>query len=191
MRFIFEMMNHQRAYEIAFVGLKLGVHIFNYEINDAFFTDYGEQDFSNCRARIKVTLEKNTSLMLLKFEVAGNIDVVCDRCTNILSKELWDEFNMVVKMVENPDEMNEQEDDPDIFYIGYNESHLHLADWIYEFVLLSIPIQKNCGDEQGGAQCNLEVLKKLKQMESESNSNANNIWKDLDKLNDLKENDLN
>jgi uncharacterized metal-binding protein YceD (DUF177 family) len=144
-------------------------------------------DFSNCRANVKVTLEKNTSLMLLKFDVSGKVDVVCDNCANTISKELWDEFNMVIKMVGNPDEMNEQEDDPDIFYIGYNESHLYLADWIYEFVTLSVPLQRNCGNERGGKQCNLEVLKKLEQMETEANSNANNIWKDLDKLKGLNE----
>ena len=38
--------------------------------------------------------------------------------------DLWDEFNMVVKQVENPDEMNESEEDPDIFYISRTESHL-------------------------------------------------------------------
>lgn len=180
-------MNRQRAYEIAFVGLKPGVHTFNYDIDDSFFANYGEVDFGNCRASVKVTLEKNVSLLLLKFEVSGSVDVTCDRCANTISKELWDEFNIVVKMVENPDKMNEEEEDPDIFYIGYHESHLHLADWIYEFVTLSVPAQRNCGSEQGGAQCNLEVLEKLKQMETEANSNADNIWKDLNKLKGLNE----
>ena len=72
---------------------------------------------------------------------------------------LWDEFNMVVKQVENPGEMNESEVDPDIFYISRTESHLHLADWIYEFVSLSIPMQRMCNEEEmGGPQCNKEIL---------------------------------
>jgi len=39
-------MANRRQYEIAFVGLKPGVHEFNYEIKDKFFVDYGDQDFS-------------------------------------------------------------------------------------------------------------------------------------------------
>ena len=64
-------------------------------------------------------------------------------------------------------EMNEVEEDPDVFYISRNESHLHVSDWIYEFVILSIPMQKMCSpDKIGGPQCNTEVLEKLKEMET-------------------------
>jgi uncharacterized metal-binding protein YceD (DUF177 family) len=91
---------------------------------------------------------------------------------------------MVVKMVENPEEMNEKEEDPDIYYISRTESHLHLNDWIYEFVSLSIPMQKMCSPEEyGGSKCNKEVIEKLKAMEiKESGDNANAIWKGLEQF---------
>ena len=122
--------------------------------------------------------------MLLKFEVGGKADVVCDRCGNMLKKDLWDEFNMLVKLVDDPDEMNAQEEDPDVFYISKTESHLHLNDWIYEFVSLSVPLQKTCSDEEmGGPQCNKEVLAKLKKMEVKATeNNSNDLWKGLDKF---------
>lgn len=50
--------------------------------------------------------------MLLKFEIGGKADVNCDRCGNSLPMDIWDEFNMLVKLVENPEEMNEQEKIP-------------------------------------------------------------------------------
>ncbi|HAI84367.1 MAG TPA: DUF177 domain-containing protein, partial [Chitinophagaceae bacterium] len=40
-------MSNRRAFEIAFVGLKPGVHEFHYEVDDKFFVPYGEQDFAN------------------------------------------------------------------------------------------------------------------------------------------------
>ena len=121
---------------------------------------------------------------LLKFEIGGKADVVCDRCSNILTKDLWDEFNMVVKMVDNPDEMNEKEEDPDIHYISKTESHLYLNDWIYEFVSLSVPMQKMCSEQEfGGEKCNTAVLEKLRIMEvKDSGQNANTIWKGLDQF---------
>jgi uncharacterized metal-binding protein YceD (DUF177 family) len=80
--------------------------------------------------------------------------------------------------------MNEQEDDPDVFYISRTESHLYLNDWIYEFVSLSIPMQKMCSEEEmGGPQCNKEVLEKLKKMEAKAaGNNSNDLWKGLDKF---------
>ncbi len=175
-------MGNRREYEIAFVGLKPGLHEFQYEIEDKFFTDFKQSEFTNCRALVNLTLEKNTSFMMLKFEVGGKVDVNCDRCGNTLGVELWDEFNMIVKLVENPDQMNAEEEDADIFYISRNESHLHVAVWIYEFITLSVPMQRMCNDEEiGGPQCNKEVLAMLKKMEASSNEN-NPLSKELEKL---------
>ena len=126
-------MSSRRDYDIAFVGLKPGLHEFEYEIDNRFFDEYQEQDFRNCVAHIRLTLDKNNGFMLLKFEVGGKLEVTCDRCGNGLPLDLWDEFNIVVKMVDDPELMNSQEEDPDIYYISKGESHLHVADWIYEF----------------------------------------------------------
>jgi len=159
-------MGYRREFDIAFVGLKPGPHHYQYVIEDKFFTDFKQPDFSNCHAKVNLTLERNTSFMMLKFEVDGKVDVSCDRCGNPLTMDLWDEFNMIVKLVENPDQMNESEEDPDVYYISRTESHLHVAEWIYEFITLSIPMQKRCPeDEVGGPQCNKEVLEMLKKME--------------------------
>ena len=180
-------MNNRREFEIAFVGLRPGVHEFEYSIDDKFFVAYGEQDFTNCSAKIKLLLDKKSGFLQLKFDVDGFADVVCDRCSNPLRKQLWEEFNIIVKMVEEPDSMNLTEEDPDIYYISRNESHLKIADWIYEFVSLSVPLQKMCNEEEmGGSQCNLEVLEKLRQMEEEVNKQANPMWKGLDKFKGLK-----
>ena len=179
-------MANRREFEIAFVGLKPGIHEYEYDLDNKFFQERGCQDASDVKAHIKLSLEKNTGFMLLKFDVDGKAEVLCDRCGNSLHVDLWDEFNMVVKQVENPDEMNDQEEDPDIWYIARTESLLDVSSWIYEFVLLSIPTQKLCKpDAKGKPQCNEEVINKLRQMEgSRGESNAGQLWKGLDKFKD-------
>lgn len=177
-------MPKRKPIEIAFVGLKPGLHTFEYQVDESFFDETATRDFSDCAATVKVTLDKKNGFMLLKFEVGGRATVVCDRCGNNLSKELWDEFNMVVKMVDDPETMNDQEEDPDVYYISRTESHLQLDEWIYEFVSLSVPLQKMCSaEEMGGPQCNQEVLNMLKEMEARaSENNAGTIWKGLDQF---------
>ena len=177
-------MGRKRDFEIAFVGLKPGEHEFYYELDDKFFLEKGAEDFSQPHATVKLILEKNNGFMLLKFEIGGNASVTCDRCGNPLKLNLWDEFRLVVKLVDNPEEMNEQEDDPDVCYISRNESHLNVEDWLYEFVMLSVPFQKMCSpEEMGGPQCNNEVLQKLKEMEKRlSDNQTQSLWKDLDKF---------
>jgi uncharacterized metal-binding protein YceD (DUF177 family) len=179
-------MSHRRVFEIAFVGLKPGIHEFDYEITDKFFEAFQEQDFKNCRAKIKLELDKNNGFLQLKFELGGTVEVICDRCSSNLPIDLWDEFNIIVKMVDEPELMNNQEEDPDVYYISRTESHINVEEWIYEFINLSIPMQKTCNFENmDGPHCNKEAWEMLKKLESEKEKKNNPIWKDLEKFKNL------
>lgn len=179
-------MKGKRAFDIAFVGLKPGIHEYEYIINDHFFQEYQPQEFTGCQAKVKLSLEKNTGFLMLRFEVGGSLEIVCDRCSNNLPVQLWDEFKVLVKLADNPDEMNNSEEDPDVYYISRTESHLHIADWIYEFINLSIPMQRMCGPEEiGGPYCNKEVLQKLAEMKPDEGSTS--IWKGLDQFKNISE----
>lgn len=178
-------MSNRREYEIAFVGLKTGVHEFNYKVDERFFEGYQEQDFRNPQAQVKLLLEKNNSFMLLRFEIGGQAEVTCDRCNNELPLQLFDEFSVTVKTTDNPDEANETEEDPDVFYISRGESHLDVKDWIYEFVNLSIPMQKTCTfEEMDGPYCNQEARELLSRLRA-ADEQKKELWKGLDKFKGL------
>ena len=176
-------MASNRAFEIAFVGLRPGPHSFTYHVGEEFFLEKGV-DFSNPQVQITLHLEKNTGFLQLLFEIGGSLDISCDRCGNALTMELWDEFKTIVKLVDDPELMNQQEEDPDVLYISRTESHLNVENWLYEFTLLSIPMQRMCSPEKmGGPQCNQDVLNKLKEMEVRlQQQTKSNIWKDLDQF---------
>ncbi len=180
-------MSRRREFEIAFVGLKPGVHEYNYSIDDKFFEPFQQQDFHHCKANVKLLLDKKSSFMLLRFEVGGTLEVTCDRCNGNLPLELWDEFNITVKMVEEPELMNDQEEDPDVYYISHGESHIDVANWIYEFINLSIPMQKVCSFENmDGPHCNKSAKDLLKKLEKEEKVKKENpIWKGLEKFKNL------
>ena len=183
-----KVISSRREFEIAFVGLKPGVHEFNYEITDSFFEEYGEQDFTDCKATIKLLLEKTTNFMMLRFQVGGTVKVVCDRCNSDLPMNLFEDFTVTVKAVENAEEMNDTEEDPDVYYISRGESHLNGAPMIFEFINLRVPTQKECQYENmDGPYCNpaaREVLNNLRQAEEERD---NPLWKGLDKFKNLEE----
>jgi hypothetical protein len=99
-------MSNRREFEIAFVGLKPGVHEFQYGVNDRFFEEYGEQDFQKTEANVKLLLEKNNGFMILRFEIGGKAEVTCDRCNNELPFQLFEEFTITVKMTDEPELMS-------------------------------------------------------------------------------------
>ncbi len=179
-------MSNRREFEIAFVGLKPGVHEFSYAINDRFFEEYNDQDFRHSDAKVKLLLEKNNSFMILRFEIGGKAEVTCDRCNSNLPIQLFDEFTVTVKMTDDPDQMNEQEEDPDVYYISRGESHLDVKNWIYEFVNLSIPMQKTCEYENmDGPDCNPTARELLKGIKANEKEGLNPIWKGLEKFKGL------
>ena len=180
-------MNQNRAYEIAFVGLRPGLHELEYFIEDKFFADFGPQGFTNCNTTVKLKLDKKQGFLQLHFDVDGSIDSLCDRCGNPVTIQLWDEFNLIVKLVEDPNSMNSQEEDSDIFYIDKGESHFSIANWIFEFINLSIPLQHICKEnEKGESTCNQKVLETLKKFKTNQiEVNNKNIWKGLEQFKGL------
>ena len=177
-------MASKRMFEIAFVGLKPGIHEFNYDLDELFFKEKAGDNVDIINASVKLSLDKNNGFMFLKFMVGGNAEVNCDRCGNPLKVDLWDEFSLVVKLTEDPQKANDEEEDADVFYIAKSESHIEVSDWLYEFVMLSIPMQHMCGSNaEGKSLCNEDVLKKLEAMRMKSGEQEGNLlWKGLDKF---------
>lgn len=175
-------MRPHKEFEIAFVGLKSGEHEFNYDIDDKFFATYGTPDFGESKLHIRLMLDKKGGFFLLKFEITGEITVNCDRCGDPFTLPVWDEFNIVVKLVEDP-ALIEDDEDPNVAYMSRHESILQVADWIYEFSLLSIPMQRIHPDNaEGESGCNPKVLKMLDEMKQQAGVKENPVWKDLDKF---------
>lgn len=186
-------MKYRRAFEIAYVGLKNGIHNYNYNIGKEFF-DLVEADSSEFEAvdvQVAVEFNKHPNFFELKFGVNGSVDVPCDRCGDTFKLPLWDEFDLVVKLKEptGEEDEDETEDDGDIVFLSKSETVIDLSEWIYEFILLSMPMQKiHPLDESGASTCNKENLAILDKMSQQTLDNeteikeeaTKNIWKGLD-----------
>lgn len=161
-------MKHHREFEIAFVGLKPGEHEYHFKIDDTFFDSLFQEgkidkpEFHSSFIEVRMVLDKKSGAMLLRFYINGKATLPCDRCGDNFEMTLWDEFELLVKIVD--DELVEKsgQEDAEVAYIGRSESILDVSLWIFEFITLCIPMQHVHGDdEQGNSLCNPEVLKYL------------------------------
>jgi uncharacterized metal-binding protein YceD (DUF177 family) len=169
-------MKQSREYNIAFVGLKPGLHTFNYSIDDSFFEIFEKPEFTQSKIDIKLNFDKKQGTFLLRFNINGSILIACDRCGDDFEMTLWDEFELVVKQID--DELVERKSiqDSEVAYIGKSESLLDISPWIYEFIILSVPIQHiHADDKDGNNQCNPIALNILNQQ----NDSAPSIWDEL------------
>lgn len=164
-------------YNIAFKGLSQGKHFFDYEVEDKFFSEFKGGIVDSGKVNVRITLEKQSSLMILGFEVEGSVYVQCDRCLEMYDQPIKSKERIFVKFGEK--EFNAGDD---VIWVSVNDYQLNVAQLIYEFVCLAVPIKKvHPDDENGKTTCEPEMIEKLdKYIVREEESNP--IWNDLKKL---------
>lgn len=173
-------MKHTREFEIAWQGLTSGEHIFEYEIGNDFMQEHGEakDDIEALSAKVTLRFDKKSSFFMCHFDIDGKITVPCDRCGDSFEVSLWDEFDLVIKLLGENEEAPEE--DADVVYIPRSETVIDISKWIYEFVLLSIPLQRiHPEDAAGISACNPKAIALLNNL-SEHEAPANSIWKGLE-----------
>ena len=177
-------MKNSRVFEIAWQGLKLGEHELIFDLDDKFLMwKYPETEYKQLNVQIKVTFDKQVNFFMFHFNIDGSLVVPCDRCGEEFELSLWDEFDLLVKLNDVEDE-DQIEEEADVVFISRSETVLDISDWLYEFLMLSIPLQKiHPQDAKGNDTCNPGVLAFLKQSaEALEQENKNTIWKGLDSI---------
>lgn len=175
-------MKPLKEYNIQFVGLKLGKHHFDYHIDKKFFEHFEYDDFNDVNVNISLLFEKKASLLELNFEASGTVNVNCDTTNEAYDQPIDDNFNLVVNFGEDYND-----EDENILILPHGEFELNVAQYIYELIILAIPIKRvHPGIEDGTLQS--DILKKLEELspkgteESEESEEIDPRWNTLKKL---------
>ena len=172
-------MQTPKEYIIQFVGLSVGSHLYEFNISDKFFESLDYSEIKQGDIQVKLTLLKQSSMMILQFEIGGTVKINCDRCTAEYDLPIQGDYKLIVK-VGGSETGNE---DDDIITIAANEHELDLSQYLYEYIALSLAIKRAHPDnDEGEATCDKEMIKKLKDflIEEEKKENLNDPrWDDL------------
>ena len=148
-------MKTMKAYTIQFVGLKLGKHNFDYQIDNTFFLDFDYDEFNDVDLEVELLFEKKTTLLELQFDDKGTINVNCDVTNEPYNQKIKDSFKLVVKFGEDLNNDNEN-----ILVVPHGEYEINVAQYIYELIVLAVPIKRiHPGIEDGTLDS--EILAKL------------------------------
>ena len=150
-------MKSTNEYLIPFIGLKIGKHQFEYQINKKFFEEFGFDEFESCEIKVNVVFEKKATILELGFKHKGTVNVTCD-----VSGE---QFDMPIKgniklVVQFGDVFNN--DNEELLILPVGEHQLDIKQYIYEMIALSIPLKRvHPGVKDGTLKS--EALDKLKE----------------------------
>jgi len=171
------MSKFLNQYAIPFVNLKEGTHNFDYEITDLFFDNFEFSEISKGKLTVNITLERQTSMLILIFNIEGTVVVACDICLDELVLPIKSDNTLFIKF---GDDYKEETDEAII--IPINSKEINVAQYIYEYIHLALPIKRvHPLNDKKESTCDPLMLRKLDELKC--NSSNNSTWDVLKNLN--------
>lgn len=158
-------MTERKEYAIPFSGLKQGKHEFTYKIGNSFFQSFDFQEFNSARIEVKVTLDKQTTVLDFDLKAKGTVNVDCDLTREPYDQPIEAELELVVKFGET---YNDEDDE--ILIIPHGEHQVNIAQYIYEMLVLAVPAKRiHPGVKDGTLRS--ELLEKLEELQPKEQKN--------------------
>jgi uncharacterized metal-binding protein YceD (DUF177 family) len=175
-------MNNLKEYLIPFVGLKIGKHQFDYQIDNTFFKNFDYNEFNDVSVKVDIVLEKKSTMLELDFKHKGTVNVPCDVSGEEFDLSIKGKLKLLVKF---GDVFND--DNEDLLILPHGEFQVNVAQYIYESIILSVPLRRvHPGVKDGSLSDVIEKLESLSPKENKKEQQQNNDidprWENLKKL---------
>jgi uncharacterized protein len=167
-------VNRFKEFNIPITGLKEGNYEYKLDIKSEFFTYFENTLVDGGEVKVKILMEKLNNIIILNFEIKGSIQTTCDRCADPLKTKVIGSEKIFVKYGTEAEELAEN-----VLVISHDANEIELAQTIYEMIVLAKP-SKNVHAKS--ADCNQQVIKKLKEYEIKNSESIDPRWAALNKL---------
>jgi len=147
-------------YIIPFGSYSNGSYGFEFELVDSFFEQFPESDIRQADVQVHVDMIKQNRQLEFVFALEGWVMLPCDRCLEEYEQPISSEFELFGKFGDG-----NSEDELDVVWLKEESNQLDVSRYLYEYVVLSLPMRKVHPDKENGKPgCNpamLDILKKL------------------------------
>lgn len=146
---------------ISLAPLKHGDYSFLFTIEGELFRENNFDDIHEADLKAVITFTKNSPIIMFHFNIEGTVTVTCDRCGDDFKQNIRLERQLIVKT-----DSKEHTEDDEMVSLTSGEKDIDIAPFVYQYVVLSLPMQRIHGnDREGNSLCNAEIIKKLKKLE--------------------------
>ena len=121
---------------VQFSGLKTGRYEYSYVLDSTFFEGYENEELREGKVDFEVVLERRERMLMFTFFFKGEVKTTCDRCLGEMSVPVEGEEHLCVKFSDT-----ETSEDEDVVYLPESAYQIDLAQWMYEYVVVSMPMQ--------------------------------------------------
>lgn len=169
----------KRDFIIPFIGLKIGFHTFEFDIEDSFFEDIEYSIIHHGKVHVKLELEKKETMLIGNFIIEGTVNTSCDRCNDPIDVEIDGEYQLIFKLG------GENTNDEVLIVLDQDAYEIDVKMNIYELITISLPIK--IVHEAG--ECNPEMLALLDQYVINANDDDDEYFDDDEDFDDEFEDD--
>ncbi len=153
-------MKKLKDFFIPYKGLSIGIHKYNFIVNDKFFEEIEYSEFSKGSLMADLNLEKQERMIILHFSIKGSVEVQCDRCLEVMDFPVDIVETLYVKFGDNKEDETDE-----ILILPESEYQIDISRLINEYITLAMPIRHVHGDDENGVSlCNADALKKLEEL---------------------------
>ena len=142
------------SYKIDLKGVKDETTRLDFDLNDDFFGALDGSQLEHGALHVSVSIRKMAGFFELLFHTEGSVVVTCDRCLDDMDQPIETDNKLMVKLGDTYSE------DDDTVTIDENEGILDLSWFIYEFIMLAIPIKH----VHAPGKCNSAMTQKLEEL---------------------------
>ena len=135
---------------VQFSGLGSGKYEYSYTLDNTFFEGYENEELREGKVDFEVILERHERMLMFTFFFKGEVKTTCDRCLGEMSVPVEGEEHLCVKFSDT-----ESSEDENVVYLPENAYQIDLAQWMYEYVAVSMPMQHVHPE----GECDPEMLK--------------------------------
>ena len=142
------------ALKIDLKGLKAEENLLDFDLTDSFFQALDGSQLEHGALHVSVSIRKMAGFFELLFHTEGEVTVSCDRCLEDMQQPIIADNRLMVKLGDTYSE------EDDTVTIDENEGMLDMSWFIYEFIMLAIPIKH----VHAPGKCNSEMSQKLEEL---------------------------
>ena len=165
-------------FKIDLKGLTAEATALEFDLDKGFFDALDQTEVEGGALHVSLSIRKASGFFELQFHTVGTVDIVCDRCLDLMEQPIETDNHLTVKLGSTASE------DDDTVTVDENEGLLDTSWYIYEFIALAIPIQH----VHATGKCNPAMMKALEELsadrsgDEESSQAVDPRWEALKKL---------
>lgn len=141
-------------------GLSHGRMTFRMEVGKEFFESFENSEILDADLQAEVETEKSGQYIGIDCHISGTVSVACDRCLEPLTVPVETEARLSVKFGTGGEDDGDEDgsSDREIVWLPKDNTDFDLAQVIYDYVCLSLPLLRMHPE----GECNPQVMRYIR-----------------------------